>query len=120
MGKKDAIKRIKEYIQKYVDIDLDNGQSILHIYPLQFLKALNFAPVLSQIVASQGGSSSIGAGLYGGTSGQSTGSTNPTPGQQFFKGVRVTFNAAGIGVNGANVAPFFTVALPGKIRVSTS
>ncbi len=87
MGKKEAIKRISEFIQKYVDVELDNGESVLHIYPLQYLKAQSFAPVLTQIVASQAGSSSVGAGLYGGTSSQSSGSTNPMPGQQFFKGV---------------------------------
>ena len=89
MGKKEAIKRVAEFIQKYIDVDLESGDSILHIYPLQYLKAQAFAPILTQIVSSQGGSSSIGAGLYGGTSSQSSGTVNPFPGQQFFKGVQI-------------------------------
>ncbi len=87
MGKKDALKRVHEFLEKYVDIPLDDGNSILHIYPLQYLIAKDFAPILQNIVTSQGGGSSVGGGLYGGSSGQSSSTSNPMPGKQYFKGV---------------------------------
>ncbi len=86
MGKKDAIARIKDFVIKYIDVSLDSGNSILHIYPLQYLNAQTFAPILTQIVNSQSGGSSIGGG-FGGSTGQSSGTTNPSAGKQYFKGV---------------------------------
>jgi|GEM_PF-695814 len=87
MGKKDAIRRVKEFTLKYLDVPLDSGDCILHIYPLQYLNAGSFAGILSQIVASQSGSSSAGSGNYGGSSGQSSGTANPNAGKQYFTGV---------------------------------
>jgi len=90
MGKSDAIKRVKEFTLKYIDIPLDSGDSVLHIYPLQYLNAANFAPILTQIVAAQSsGSSSSGSGNFGGSTGQSSGTTNPNAGKQYFTGVIV-------------------------------
>jgi general secretion pathway protein D len=86
MGKKDAIIRIKEFVKKYIDVPLDSGDSILHIYPLQYLNAQTFAPILTQIVNSQSGGSSNGGG-FGGTTGQSAGTANALAGKQYFKGV---------------------------------
>jgi general secretion pathway protein D len=86
MGKKDAITRIKDFVRKYIDVPLDSGDSILHIYPLQYLNAQTFAPILTQIVNSQSGGSSIGGG-FGGSTGQSSGTANPSAGKQYFKGV---------------------------------
>ncbi len=86
MGKKAAIARVKEFVKKYLDVPLDSGDSILHIYPLQYLNAQTFAPILTQIVNSQSGGSSIGGG-FGGSTGQSSGTVNPSAGKQYFKGV---------------------------------
>ncbi len=86
MGKKDAITRIKDFVKKYIDVPLDSGDSILHIYPLQYLNAQTFAPILTQIVNSQSGGSSIGGG-FGGSTGQSSGTANPSAGKQYFKNV---------------------------------
>lgn len=87
IGKKDAITRIKEFVKKYIDVPLDEGDSILHVYPLQYLNATNFAPILTQIVTSQASSSSIGGGAFGGTTSQSSGGSSSSTGKQFFKGV---------------------------------
>ena len=88
MGKKDAIVRIKDFVRKYIDVPLDSGDSILHIYPLQYLNAQTFAPILTQIVNSQSGGSSVGGG-FGGSTGQSSGTANPSAGKQYFKGVLI-------------------------------
>lgn len=87
MGKKDAIARVKEFVKKYIDVPLESGDSILHIYPLQYLNAQTFAPILTQIVNSQSGGSSVGSGGFGGSTGQSSGTANPSAGKQYFKGV---------------------------------
>lgn len=87
MGKKNALKRVREFLQKYIDVPLDEGESILHIYPLQYLNAQSFTPILQQIISSSGGSSSVGGGMYGGSTGQSSGTANNSAGKQYFKGV---------------------------------
>ncbi len=89
MGKKDALKRIREFTEKYLDVRLGEGKSVLHIYPLQNLQAANFAPILQALVASQSGSSSMGGGYSGGSTGQSSGTANPSAGTQYFTGVIV-------------------------------
>lgn len=52
LGKSQAVDRIKDFIFKHIDIELDSGKSILHIYELQYLDASDFAPVLRNIVES--------------------------------------------------------------------
>lgn len=52
LGKSQAVERIKDFIFKHIDIELDSGKSILHIYELQYLDAGEFAPVLRNIVES--------------------------------------------------------------------
>jgi len=79
LGQKQAIERIQSFIFKYIDIELESGKSILHVYHLQYLNAKTFAPVLQQIVNS--------ASATGGTS-QST-AKKAEPSQRFFEGVIV-------------------------------
>jgi general secretion pathway protein D len=50
MGTPAAIGLVKDFIIKYIDRPLESGESILHIYDLQYLNATNFAPVLQQLV----------------------------------------------------------------------
>jgi general secretion pathway protein D len=50
MGTPYAIDLVKDFIIKYIDRPLESGESILHIYELQYLKAEEFAPVLRSIV----------------------------------------------------------------------
>lgn len=90
LGKKEAVKRIVECIENYIDVPLDSGKSILHIYDLQYLKASDFATTLSAITSNQssGGPSSGLGGAYGSSTGQSTSSGENT-GEQYFKGVTI-------------------------------
>ncbi len=50
LGKQTDIGRIKEFTQKYLDVALDSGKSVLHVYKLQYLDATPFAGVLTEIV----------------------------------------------------------------------
>lgn len=97
LGKKDALDRIEEFIKQYVDIPPENGESILHIYDLQYLNAQNFAPILQNIVQNQqSNSSNFGGGGYGSGTGQST-SSGGGGWQQYFKGVIITTEGSGGG-----------------------
>jgi general secretion pathway protein D len=52
-GRQQAIERVRDFIHKYIDIELESGKSILHVYQLQYLDASSFAPVLDKIVKSE-------------------------------------------------------------------
>lgn len=58
LGRPQAVERLKDFIKRYIDVAPDTGESILHVYHLQYLNARELAPVLTQIV--QGGSDSGG------------------------------------------------------------
>jgi general secretion pathway protein D len=55
LGRPQAVERLKDFIKKYIDVAPDSGQSILHVYHLQYLNAREFAPVLERIVQEGGG-----------------------------------------------------------------
>lgn len=55
LGKTQAIERLKEFIFKYIDVELETGNSILHTYELLYLDAAAFAEVLTKIVTSEKG-----------------------------------------------------------------
>ncbi len=78
LGKKEPLARIKLFIEEFIDIKLDSGESILHVYDLQYLDAATFKQTLSSILASQGSASS-----------QSSGSFANNSGQQYFKDVKI-------------------------------
>lgn len=71
LGRVQAVERVKDFIFKYIDTQLDSGKSILHIYELQYLDADEFAPVLQRIIDSSrtGGTeqSRAGEGAQSGT-----------------------------------------------------
>ncbi len=98
LGKKDALARIKDFIKTYIDVPPENGQSILHVYTLKYLKAENFAPILTQIVQSQSGGSSGGYSGYGSGTGQSSSSGGGNEFRQF-QGVQITAEGSGSGDN---------------------
>lgn len=50
MGTRYGIDLVKDFIIKYIDRPLESGESILHIYDLQYLNAEKFAPILKQMV----------------------------------------------------------------------
>ncbi len=53
LGRPQAINRLKEFIRQNIDVELDSGKSILHVYQLQYLEAKSFAEVLKKIVTSE-------------------------------------------------------------------
>ena len=52
-GRAQAIERVRDFIHKYIDVELESGKSILHVYQLQYLDAKRFAPILDRIVKSE-------------------------------------------------------------------
>ncbi len=52
LGRSQAVDRIEKFIREYIDVELESGKSILHVYKLQYLDAENFGPVLAKIVES--------------------------------------------------------------------
>ncbi len=81
LGKKEPIARIKNFIEEFIDIKLDAGESVLHIYDLQYLDGATFKQTLSSIITSQSATS------------QSSGSTTGNAGQQYFKDVKIISEA---------------------------
>lgn len=57
LGRPQAVERVKDFIFKYLDVELDSGKSILHVYQLQYLDAQSMEGILNRIVqsAQQGG-----------------------------------------------------------------
>lgn len=85
LGKEKDIEKVVQFITSSIDVPLSAGQSVLHIYDLQYLDAQTFAGTLSQIVQNQTTSST----------GQST-STGPATGtEQYFSGVIITAEVGG-------------------------
>ena len=52
LGRAQAVDRIKEFIFKYIDVELESGKSILHIYEVLYLNAGDLADVLKKIIES--------------------------------------------------------------------
>lgn len=50
LGRTQAVERLKEFIYKYIDIPLESGDSIIHVYELQYLDAQTFADDLVNII----------------------------------------------------------------------
>ena len=89
MGKKEALDQAKSFIEKNIDIPLGVGESVLHIYDLQYLKAKEFQPILQNIVSS---SNQQQQGSYGN---QSSGSVRNNNGEQYFQGVIIAAEQTG-------------------------
>lgn len=68
LGTQAAIDRIRDFIVKYIDVELESGKSILHIYKLQYMDANQIAEVLKKVL-----------GLDKGGSGQSSGDGGKAP-----------------------------------------
>lgn len=52
LGREQPVMKVKKFIEDYIDTRPETGQSILHVYQLQYLDAAEFAPVLESIVKS--------------------------------------------------------------------
>jgi len=50
MGSVKAIRIVKDFLIKYIDRPLESGESILHLYDLQYLNAEDYAGVLQKLV----------------------------------------------------------------------
>jgi len=83
IGREQAVDRVQDFIQKYIDITQDSGQSVFHTYSLQYLDAKEFAPILQHIVdsTSTGGT---GQSRQEGTAAAQGGT------ERVFEGVRIT------------------------------
>jgi general secretion pathway protein D len=57
IGRSQAVHRIKEFIQEYLDKELETGKSPYHIYQLRYLAAEDVALVLEKVVNSSGSAS---------------------------------------------------------------
>ena len=93
LGKKDALVRIIKFIKNKIDIPIEEGKSILHIYDLKYLKADTFAETLKAIVQSSGGSG--GSGGYGSGTGQSNNTGSQA--KLYFEGVIIASETASPG-----------------------
>jgi general secretion pathway protein D len=92
MGKKEALTQARNFIEKHIDIPLGEGESVLHIYDLQYLKASEFLPVLQSIVSSSGGQKGS----------QSSGSVKSSNGEQYFEGVIIAAESTGGGTQNSS------------------
>jgi general secretion pathway protein D len=50
LGSQAAIERVRDFIVKYIDVELESGKSILHIYKLQYMDANAIAEVLKKVL----------------------------------------------------------------------
>jgi type II secretory pathway component GspD/PulD (secretin) len=52
VGRQQAIDQIKEFIKEKIDTEMDQGNSVLHTYQLQYTDAASMAPTLQRVVDS--------------------------------------------------------------------
>jgi len=53
IGSQAAIDRVKDFITKYIDVELESGKSILHVYKLQYMDANKIAGVLKKVLKTE-------------------------------------------------------------------
>lgn len=56
IGSHAAVERVRDFIEKYIDVELESGKSILHIYKLQYMDANVIKNVLDKVLKSESGS----------------------------------------------------------------
>ncbi len=69
LGKKDAVKKVLEFIEKYIDIPLDpkgSAKSLIHVYDLNYLDAQKFKKVLDSVIHAPPGTPARGRSTIGG------------------------------------------------------
>jgi general secretion pathway protein D len=89
LGKKDALIRVIKFIKSNIDIPIEEGKSILHIYDLKHLKADSFAATLRAIVQN---STTAGAGQSTSSSGKQN--------KIYFEGVIIASETSSSGTGG--------------------
>jgi general secretion pathway protein D len=50
LGRAQAVDRLRDFITNYIDVELESGKSVLHIYKLQYLDAKQVEDVLIRVV----------------------------------------------------------------------
>jgi type II secretion system protein D len=53
VGRAQAVDRIKDFIETYIDLAPDSGKSILHVYTLLYLDAQQMVPVLERVIGTK-------------------------------------------------------------------
>ncbi len=79
VGRGATVDRIAEFIRQYVDVPIESGNSVLHVYQLLYLDASLFATTLQNIVRAEKASGT----------GQSTAATGGGGVERYFQGVIV-------------------------------
>lgn len=69
LGRSQAVERTREFIHKYIDVEIESGRSVLHIYELQYLDAAEFKQTLENIIESTKIAGAGQATTIGGASG---------------------------------------------------
>jgi len=67
LGKKDAIEKMIEFVRHEIDVPIEGGRSLVHLYNLKYVDAKKIAPVLQSVVSGrvQSGQSIKESGLNG-------------------------------------------------------
>ncbi len=55
VGRAQAVDRIKDFIETYIDLEPDSGRSVLHVYTLLYLDAREMVPVLERVIGQKDG-----------------------------------------------------------------
>lgn len=50
MGRDSSVRFIRDFIEEQLDVPLESGKSVIHIYDLQYLDSEKFAPILEKIL----------------------------------------------------------------------
>jgi len=53
VGRSQAVDRIKDFIETYIDLEPDSGKSILHVYNLLYLNATDMVSVLEKVIGTK-------------------------------------------------------------------
>jgi general secretion pathway protein D len=76
IGRENAIDRIQSFVLEYLDVPIESGKSLIHVYDLQYLDSGEMAAILESIVK---GNTDPNA--------QSTAADRPAGPERFFEGV---------------------------------
>lgn len=99
LGTQQAIDRVKDFIFRYLDVQLESGKSILHTYQLQYLEAATFAKTLENLV-----NSSTQGGVAGQSRAAAGGATGP---ERFFEGVIIKADTPAAAADGSMSSRYF-------------
>ncbi len=106
IGRSQAIDRVRNFIKNYIDVPPETGESVLHVYELQYLEANKFAEVLRQVLTLKNAEGT----------GQSTGKANVKGPQRYFDEVIIATDtpAEGTGAFDTNSSSSTTAQAPAE------